>query len=64
MIVTIESNSYLIVTIESNIYRMLNQTVLPDNGKEVGMCLSLYLPLSDSPSLGVEADANLDDREA
>ena len=64
MIVTIESNSYMIVTIESNIYRMLNQTVLPDNGKEGGMCLSLSLPLTDSPPLGVEADANLDDREA
>ena len=54
MIVTIVSNSYLIVTKQS--YRT---TV-----KRGGMCLSLYLPLTDSPSLGVEAYANLDDREA
>ena len=53
MIVTIESNSYLIVTKQS--YRT---TV-----KRWGICLSLYLPLTDSPSIGVEADANLDDRE-
>ena len=30
----------------------------------VSIPLSLYLPLSDSTPLGVEANANLDDREA
>ena len=30
----------------------------------VSIPLSLYLPLTDSPSLGVEADANLDDGKA
>ena len=30
----------------------------------VSIPLSLYLPLTDSPPLGVEADANLDDGKA
>ena len=30
----------------------------------VSIPLSLYLPLTDSPSIGVETDANLDDGKA